>query len=95
MDLIVVILRFLFGVPTEGSEAEPIVVRVDGRTSSGRQWLASRLGARNAMGSSELQQQGESLRTRLRELLAKVRQSLRDDSYSKSRHKEDFRSFRN
>ena len=52
MDLFLMILRFLFGMPVEAREAEPIVVHADGRTSSGRQWLATQHGIQSNTGAS-------------------------------------------
>ena len=52
MDLFLMILRFLFGMPAEAREVEPIVVHADGRTSSGRQWLASQRSIQSTMGAS-------------------------------------------
>ncbi len=95
MDLMLMILRFLFGVPAEGSEVEPIAVRVDGRTSSGRQWLAPRHGGQNAIGSSKLQHHGEPVEVRLLGLLKLVCRSLQNDPRSKIRSKENSGSFRN
>lgn len=52
MDLFLMILRFLFGMPVEADDMEPIVAHADGRTSSGRQWLATRRGIQSIIGAS-------------------------------------------
>ncbi len=52
MDLFLMVLRFLFGMPAEAGEVEPIVVHADGRTSSGSQWLAPQRGIQNIIGAS-------------------------------------------
>ena len=52
MDLYLMILRFLFGMPVEGGELEPIAVQADGRTSRGRQRLATRHSMQNILGAS-------------------------------------------
>ncbi len=56
MDLFLMILRFLFGMPAEADEVEPIVVHADGRTSSGRQWLATQRSIQNIIGAPTLGQ---------------------------------------
>lgn len=61
MDLFFAILRFLFGVPVEGSEVEPIVVHRDGRTSSGRLWLSPQGDTQNTNEASTLLQFFEHL----------------------------------
>jgi hypothetical protein len=52
MDLFLTILRFLFGMPADAAEAEPIVVHADGKTSSGRRWLATQRSIQNTIGAS-------------------------------------------
>jgi len=56
MDLFLMILRFLFGMPTEAGEVEPIVAHADGRTSSGSQWLAAQRRIQNIIGASTTRQ---------------------------------------
>jgi hypothetical protein len=52
MDLVLMILRFLFGMPVEACEVEPIVVHADGRTSSGRRRFVSQYGVQSTIGAS-------------------------------------------
>ena len=52
MDLFLMVLRFLFGMPAEANGAEPIVVHADGRTSSGSQWLATQRSIQNMIRES-------------------------------------------
>ena len=56
MDLFMMILRFLLGLPTEAGEVEPIVIHSDGRTSGVRRWLATHRGTRTTVGASTLWQ---------------------------------------
>ena len=56
MDLYLTILRFLFGMPAEVGDVEPIVVHADGRTSSGRRWLAAQRSIQNFLGAPTLWQ---------------------------------------
>lgn len=51
MDLLLTILRFLFGMPADISYLEPILVRADGRTSTRKQSIAS---LRDADGTIEV-----------------------------------------
>ena len=51
MDLYLMILRFLFGMPAEVGEVEPIVLQADGRTSSGRRLLAEQRSTQNILGA--------------------------------------------
>lgn len=48
MDLVLMILRFLFGMPDAADQLEPILVHADGSTSNGRTWLATQRGIRNS-----------------------------------------------
>lgn len=50
MDLFLMILRFLIGMPANADEVESIVVHADGRTSGGRQWLATQRSIQNTIG---------------------------------------------
>jgi hypothetical protein len=52
MDLFLMVLRFLFGMPAEAGEVEPIVVHADGRTSNGRQCPATQRSIQNILGAS-------------------------------------------
>lgn len=52
MDLYLMILRFLFGMPVEDGQLEPIAVHADGRTSGGRHRLATRRSIQNIIGVS-------------------------------------------
>ena len=52
MDLFLMILRFLFGMPVEAREVEPIVAHTDGKTSSGRRWLATPSSIRSTVRAS-------------------------------------------
>lgn len=51
MDLFLMILRFLFGMPAEAEQVELILVHADGRTSNGRQWLASQRDIQDTIGA--------------------------------------------
>lgn len=52
MDLFLMVLRFLFGMPAEAGEVEPLVAHMDGRTSSGSQWFAAQRSIQNIIGAS-------------------------------------------
>ena len=52
MDLVLMILRFLFGIPAETRQVEPILVHSDGSTSNGRRWLATQRGIEETTGES-------------------------------------------
>ena len=53
MDLYLMILRFLFGMPAEDEQVESIVVHADGRTSSGNHWIATQRSIQNIIGASK------------------------------------------
>ena len=56
MDLFLMVLRFLFGMPAEADEVEPIAVRADGRTSNGRECPTTRRSIQNIVGAPTLRQ---------------------------------------
>ncbi len=95
MDLFLAVLRFLFGVPVDGSEVEPVVVHRDGRTSSGRYWLSSQVGTQSTHGVSTLQQFFEHLQGHSSRVLRRWSRLWTRDRHPVDRPKDHLRSFRN
>lgn len=56
MDLLLMILRFLFGMPADAGEAEPILIHPDGRTSNRRKWRDTRWSVQIDLGASTTRQ---------------------------------------
>ena len=55
MDLLLMILRFLFGMPLAAAELDPIAVHVDGQ-SGGRRRIATRHSIQDIMGATTIRQ---------------------------------------
>ena len=95
MDLYLMILRFLFGMPAESAELEPIVAHADGRTSGGGRRLATPRSIQNIVGAPTPWQRVMQSKPASSGFRQRLSDYLRTEPRSRSRCRANCRTSRN
>lgn len=95
MDLFLMILRFLFGMPADAELVEPIMAHADGRTSGGRRWFAAPRSMQNIMGTSTPRQRFMYSEPEASGLWERLSYFWRKQPRLRSRRQDNCRSSRN